>query len=287
MSTVFGFLWQKSPLVRRALWRLWYEVLAARSRSLDWPFMNYGYVELDGDSPSIPLAPADEPHRSCIQLYHFVATAVDLRGCDVLEVGSGRGGGADYVARYLGPRSVLGIDVSRRAVELCRRRYAARGLSFAWGDAEALPVPDAAADAVINVESSHCYGSMQRFVAEVTRVLRPGGSFLFADLRPAAGVDGLRQDLQRAGLVLTSERIITPNVVAALERDSARKRDLITRRVPSPLHRGFATFAGIPGTRLYNELRGGQLAYFSCVLRKPGARSTDDRIVTDLSAQIR
>ena len=35
------------------------------------------------------------------QLYHYVAAAVDLDGEKVLEVGSGRGGGASYVARLL------------------------------------------------------------------------------------------------------------------------------------------------------------------------------------------
>ena len=35
------------------------------------------------------------------QLYHYVAAAVDLDGKKVLEVGSGRGGGANYVTRVL------------------------------------------------------------------------------------------------------------------------------------------------------------------------------------------
>jgi ubiquinone/menaquinone biosynthesis C-methylase UbiE len=46
-----------------------------------------------------------------------------------------------------------------------------------------MPFPDASFDAVINVESSHCYPSMGRFLSEVHRVLRPRGSLLFADLR--------------------------------------------------------------------------------------------------------
>ncbi|SVD50227.1 uncharacterized protein METZ01_LOCUS403081 [marine metagenome] len=35
------------------------------------------------------------------QLYHYVAASVDLDGKKVLEVGSGRGGGANYVTRVL------------------------------------------------------------------------------------------------------------------------------------------------------------------------------------------
>jgi SAM-dependent methyltransferase len=43
-------------------------------------------------------------------------------------------------------------------------------------------------DAVVNIESSHCYESMDTFLSEACRVLRPGGRFFFADLRKYEGV---------------------------------------------------------------------------------------------------
>ncbi|QDU31359.1 Phthiotriol/phenolphthiotriol dimycocerosates methyltransferase [Anatilimnocola aggregata] len=56
------------------------------------------------------------------------------------------------------------------------------GLSFVVGDAENLPFEDDTFDAVVNVESSHCYRSDPAFLAQVRRVLRTGGHVLFADL---------------------------------------------------------------------------------------------------------
>ena len=50
-----------------------------------------------------------------------------VRGLDVLEVGSGRGGGADYVKRCLKPRTMTGVDFSKNAVAFSNRRYAAEG----------------------------------------------------------------------------------------------------------------------------------------------------------------
>ncbi|HYR61691.1 MAG TPA: class I SAM-dependent methyltransferase, partial [Actinomycetota bacterium] len=86
--------------LRRGLWRAWYQFNARRIARPDWAFMNYGYVESPA-TPAIPLQEADEPDRLCIQLYDRIARPADLRGCDVLEVGSGRGGGSSYVMRYL------------------------------------------------------------------------------------------------------------------------------------------------------------------------------------------
>ena len=169
-----------SPSLRRWLWKRWYQYLAGY-RLPDWSFMNYGFERTGALDKWLDLEAADEPDRYCIQLYHQVAAAIDLEGLDVLEVGSGRGGGASYVRRYLKPRSLTGVDFSPKAVEFCRRKHTIDGLSFVVGDAESLPFEDASFDAVINVESSHCYGSLAAFFGQVKRVLRPGGHFLHAD----------------------------------------------------------------------------------------------------------
>ena len=65
--------------------------------------MNYGY---DAPNLSLKLENADEVERYPIQLYHHVASQSELKDKIVLEVGSGRGGGASYIARYLNPLSI-------------------------------------------------------------------------------------------------------------------------------------------------------------------------------------
>lgn len=249
---------------KRLLWRSWYQFLAARYRDPRWTFMNYGYR-----SPEVPaprLEPADETDRSCIQLYDVVARGAPLAGRELLEVGCGRGGGAAYVARALGPRQVVAVDLSPRAIALCRGRFREPNLSFQVGDAERLPFGDAAFDAVLNVESSHCYGRFDLFLREVRRVLRPGGHFLYADFRPDDEIVGWRAALHAAGFAIAAERDLRPGVVAALDADDADKRVLIDRLVDRPLLGIFREFAALRGSILNDMLRRGDIGYRAFVL---------------------
>ena len=125
---------------------------------------------------------------------------------------------------------------------------------------------------MINVESSHCYGPMGRFLGEVSRVLRPGGYFLWADLvTPGREDTVLHENFQGAGLTMRHEEDITPNVLLALDRINDHKRRTIRRHVPRYLLAWFEDFAGVRGTRVYEALRAGEVQYWRCTLQKPAA----------------
>jgi len=254
---------------KRLLWRGWYQFLATRYRDPGWTFMNYGYRAPVGEAEAPPppaLDPANETGRSFVQLYDVVARGAPVAGRELLEVGCGRGGGAAYVARALGPRRMVAVDLSPRAIELCRARFDASNLSFQVGDAERLPFADGSFDVVLNVESSHCYGRFDLFLREVRRVLRPDGHFLYADFRPVAEVAGWRGALIAAGFTIAAERDLRPGVVAALDADDDYKRDLIGRIVDRPLAGIFREFAGLRGTALNDALRSGDFSYRAFVL---------------------
>ena len=167
--------------VRKAIWQLWYPYLTRRLRGEEVLFLNYAF---ETDPPvGLKLEPADEPNRACIQLYHHVATQVDLHGKDVLEVSCGHGGGASWITRTLQPASYTGLDLNPTGIAFCKKRHQVPGLRFVQGDAQTLPFPPQVFDAVINVEASHCYPDFPGFLAQVARVLKTGGHFLYADFR--------------------------------------------------------------------------------------------------------
>ena len=261
-----------SPTLRRVLWRWWYNRLARSVAAAEWTFMNYGWSY--AVMPRRILDARDEPDRCCIQLYDRVASAAPLGGLRVLEVGSGRGGGASFVARYLGPAEVIGLDYSAQAVAFCRGRHAdVANLSFVEGDAEALPFPEGSFDAVINVESSHCYGSVDRFFREAARVLRPGGHFLFADVRGVEAMPGLELQLAAVGdWEIVAREDLTAGVVAALAADDDRKHRLIAATIPTRRQKLFREFAAMSGTPMFNGFRERRLLYHRYACRKRAQR---------------
>jgi ubiquinone/menaquinone biosynthesis C-methylase UbiE len=199
--------------------------------------LNNGYEE---DPPmALPLAASEEPSRFQIQMYHRVATQVDqdFNGRRVLEVGCGHGGGASYITRILGPTSYTGMDLNPAAIAFSQRRHNVPGLDFVRGDAENLPFPDESFDAVINIESSHCYPGFSRFLAEVARVLRPGGHFLYSDGPHPMGIVAWQDALANAPMRMISETRINEEMARGLEKNLPHIQEAADAHTPAFLHR--------------------------------------------------
>lgn len=252
--------------LRKALWRLWYPYLTRRLRSEEVLFLNYAF---ETDPPvALPLLPEDEPNRACIQLYHHVASQTDLRGKDVLEVSCGHGGGASWITRTMAPASYTGLDLNPTGIRFCQQRHQVPGLSFVQGDAQNLPFADASRHAVINVEASHCYPDFPGFLREVARVLRSGGHFLYADFRFSDGFAEWESAIAAAPLTVVQSRDIGPEVLRGMDCNAHRYAALVQRQLPRFLHSLGRDFAGVPGSRVYEALKCGELAYRSWCFRK-------------------
>ena len=109
----------------------------------------------------------------------------------VLEVGCGTGAFAARVAAALPEASVVATDQSARMVEVTE----ARGLQARVSDIQELPFPDDSFDAVAALWMLYHVPDLDRGLAEVARVLRPGGTLVavtngdrhVAELREEAG----------------------------------------------------------------------------------------------------
>ena len=123
-------------------------------------------------------------------------------GGNVLEVGSGPGRLAVRLAREAPGMTLTGVDISDAMVERAARRAAGAGLServrFEVGDVAALPLPDGEFDGVVSTLSLHHWPEPTHGLAEIHRVLKPGGEARIYDLAhwlwlPAQGGNRLAQ----------------------------------------------------------------------------------------------
>jgi ubiquinone/menaquinone biosynthesis C-methylase UbiE len=255
------------PAFRRIIWKPVYETIAKKFKVADWQFMNYGYAPNAYELP-LSLHPEDEVNRYSIHLYHYLVSILEVTGKEILEVGSGRGGGANYINKYLKPGKITGLDIAHNAVRLANEKYATVGLTFVQGNAEKLPFADESFDVVINVESCHAYGSVPAFLKEVKRVLRPGGYFLCTDMRSPRGMQTLKNNLIITGMHMRNEEDITSNVINAIELEEAVKQKRISDNIPKWMAKSFKEFAGVRGSRIHEDLKNGSLVYRRFVLQK-------------------
>src|SRR5688572_861290 len=99
-------------------------------------------------------------------------------GCLVLEIGCGRGVGTELIFERFGAREVHAFDIDPDMVEQARRRlsrFTPECLRVFVGDAAAIQAENASYDAVFDFGIIHHVPDWKRAVAEIARVLRPGG----------------------------------------------------------------------------------------------------------------
>jgi len=108
-------------------------------------------------------------------------------GEGVLDVGSGGGIDSILAARRVGPTgSVIGLDIldqmCDRATEHARIARVTGWTEFRQGEMEDIPLPDSSVDVVISNGVLNLSARKSRALAEIFRVLRPGGRISIADL---------------------------------------------------------------------------------------------------------
>jgi ubiquinone/menaquinone biosynthesis C-methylase UbiE len=102
----------------------------------------------------------------------------------VLEIGFGHGRTLERAARMNTDASFAGIDHAEDMVKTLARRCAPLAksgrLELRAGDSAALPWPDACFDSVFAVHTLYFWPRPQQDLAEIARVLKPGGRLLLA-----------------------------------------------------------------------------------------------------------
>ncbi len=148
----------------------------------------------------------------------------------VLDLGCGTGRLLKRAAVAFPRAELVGVDVSAEMVKAAQAAASPdQHMRFIQAAAEALPLNDASFDLVLTTLSFHHWTDQQRGIAEVHRVLRPGGAFVLADIAVAG--------LLRCGALvwlfsrLDGGRFRRPEVLDAMLAEAGFR---VVRRTPAP-----------------------------------------------------
>ena len=142
-----------------------------------------------------------------------------------LEIGTGKGRFLVQMARHV--RDITTVDISAEEQHCARlnARYhkVAGRIKFVLQDAARLPWPDQSFGAVVTMNAMHHIRDFQPVLAEMLRVVKPGGKLVLADFSPR-GFQNIARAHRAEGKVHPRE----PHSFRDLQRQ-LQKRGLITR----------------------------------------------------------
>ena len=148
------------------------------------PAHHRGFSGLSGVLAALSMTIGrDGDARVASELTHLVP------GDRLVDLGCGPGAAVRFAARR--GVQVTGIDPAPVMLRVGHRLTRAREATYLEGAAEAIPLPDASATVVWALATVHHWPDVEAGLAEVGRVLAPGGRFLAAERRTTPGATGL------------------------------------------------------------------------------------------------
>jgi SAM-dependent methyltransferase len=130
------------------------------------------------------------------------------------DIGCGNGAFTELILRRCAPAKIDGIDLSEGQLAYARTRAGVQGAVFQQGDATALPYADASFDIAVMALVIHFVPDPAKGVAEMARVVRPGG-WVTAYVWDDEGGGSPTQPLQTAIVLEGGEDVRPPSTGAS------------------------------------------------------------------------
>lgn len=182
------------------------DLLGCFGRHVHWGYWEQPRINLPQACSSFAAAAEALSHQ-------LLNTAQIADGQHVLDVGCGFGGTIACLNEGWHNLALTGVNLDARQIARAQANIQAQaGNTITWltADACALPLADASQDVVLAVECIFHFPSRDRFLAEVQRVLKPGGWLVLSDFVPVAPLAWLLRQRASRGAGPLSSRTYGP-----------------------------------------------------------------------------
>lgn len=139
-------------------------------------FMNYGYADLDSNNYPIQRRKLSYPYdKWYYQSNLYIKTIEEGRVAsgNLLDVSSGRGGGASLCKTLFNFDKVYGLDINPTNIEFSKNKF--KGVDYTVGEASNIPFSDNYFNLITCIEASSYFPQIELFLQEAYRVLKPEG----------------------------------------------------------------------------------------------------------------
>ena len=137
-------------------------------------------------------------------LNHFMSLGIDIiwrkkainelkanKPKTILDVATGTGDFAFEALSILKPEKIMGVDISQGMLDIARQKIAKRNLTAKFevkrGDSERLPFSDSSFDAVTVAYGVRNFENLEKGIADMLRVLKPGGKAVILEFSKPKG----------------------------------------------------------------------------------------------------
>lgn len=111
-------------------------------------------------------------------LHRYAIAQEYCKGKIVLDIASGEGYGSALLAKVA--THVTGVDISKDAVEAAAAKYTSPNVTYLVGSADDIPLPDQSVAVVVSFETIEHLSNHTGMLAEIKRVLQPGGVLIIS-----------------------------------------------------------------------------------------------------------
>lgn len=188
-------------------------------------FMNYGAITDEDYS---------EKEYSFDELSEILLKSIisdlNFKSSKILEIGCGRGGNINYLAKYYDFCQLIGLDFVPENIEFCKSKNKYNNCNFVIGDAEGFFIKEYF-DYVLNIESSLHYNDLLKFFENSKRCLKKGGKLILADAILSENVENYLQLMKRVGFTNIIEKDYSREVIKANDYKRSRLKPKYTSEI--------------------------------------------------------